>query len=68
MVDGIIIGFVVGLLCGMFLMAWAMYKDFNKTWDESYDLGFKHAEELEKIRQANERKEKLLFEPPEVDK
>ena len=64
MVDGIIIGFVVGLLCGMFLMAWAMYKDFDKTWNESYELGFKHGEELEKIRQANERKEKSMSEPP----
>lgn len=65
MVDGIIIGFVVGLLCGMFLMAGVMLKDFDKTWNESYELGFKHGEELEKIRQANERKEKMLFELPE---
>lgn len=68
MVDGIIIGWVVGLLCGMFLMVWVMHKDFDKAWDESYELGFKHGEELEKLRQAIERKKKLMSEPPEVKK
>lgn len=47
-------------------MAMVALKCFDRVWDESYDLGLKHGEELEKIRQAKERKEKLLFEPPEV--
>ena len=66
MVDGrIIIGFIFGLLCGMILMAGVARKAFDEKWNESYELGFRHGEELEKIRQANERKEKLLFESPE---
>lgn len=66
MVKGLIIGWVIGLLCGMLLMVMVMTKGFDRIWDESYELGLKHGEELEKIRQAKERKEKLLFEPPEV--
>ena len=68
MVDGIIIGFIVGLLCGVILMSWVTLKVFDQTWDESYELGFKHGEEIEKIRQVNGRKEKMPFELPEVNK
>jgi hypothetical protein len=68
MVNGIIIGFIVGLLGGMILMAGVMLKDFDKAWDEAYELGFKHGEEVEKIRQVNGRKEKMSFELPEVNK
>ena len=71
MVDEIIIGFigfVVGLLCGVILMSWLTLKVFDQTWDEAYELGFKHGEEIEKIRQVNEHKEKLLFEPQEVNR
>lgn len=60
MINGIIIGFVVGIIGGMILMAWVNLKDFDKIWDETYTLGLKHGEELEKIRQANECKERQL--------
>ena len=53
MVYEIIIGLLVGLLCGVILMAWVTLKVFDQTWDESYELGFKHGEEIEKIRQAH---------------
>lgn len=68
MVDGIIIGFIVGLLCGVILMSWVTLKVFDQTWDEAYELGFKHGEEIEKIRQISKHKEKSLFELPEVNK
>lgn len=67
MVDGIIIGFVVGVFAGMFLMAWVNLKDFDKIWDETYELGLKHGEELEKIRQVNKCKEKQLSNPRNVE-
>ena len=68
MVDGIIIGFIIGLLCGVILMSWVTLKVFDQTQDEAYELGFKHGGEIEKIRQVNGRKEKMPFELPEVNK
>ena len=69
MVDGIIIGFVVGIFFFFFLMAWVNLKDFDKIWDETYELGIKHGEEREKIRQqVNAKKNSYtLHEPPKED-
>lgn len=68
MIDGIFISFIVGLLCGSISVGWAMLKDFDKTWDEVYKLGFKHGEEIGKIDQVFEHKEKSLFELPKEEK
>ena len=61
MINGIIIGGLIGLLCGMALMAVSLWKEVDKIWDESYALGFRHGEELERIRQAYARKEEESF-------
>ena len=60
MSDIIIAGFL-GLLLGVFIMAFCLMKDVDRIWDSAFEAGEQYGAESEKIRQGLGEKEQVPY-------
>ncbi len=63
----IIIASFLGSLIGAVIMAVCLIKDLDRTWDKAFEAGEQYGAESERIRQALEEKERVVFSKLVVD-